>query len=222
MKRRRRSRWRGWLLALCAGGAIALFGFSGFVHQIRARTAVEAAPRADAIVVLTGGSRARLETGVRLLEAQAGARLLISGVNPAVEDAALFELLAVDEGLAACCVDLGRNAEDTLGNAAETAAWAQRHSYQTLIIVTDDYHMPRSLAELRIALPETTLIAHPVATTVMEPAGWLDHPARFSRLWVEYGKYLVVRARETLIALFGGARAPAAATAQAEDSGEPN
>src|SRR5262249_12920358 len=94
-------------------------GFWGFAESVRAPAAPP--PKADATVALTGGSLERLQTGVRLLKQGKGDRLLISGVNRDVADHELFARIDVDDRLAACCVDLGRSAEDTLGNAAETA-----------------------------------------------------------------------------------------------------
>ena len=47
-----------------------------------------------------------------------------------------------------CCVDLGFTAADTVGNARETATWAKSMGYDSLIVVTADYHMPRAMLEL--------------------------------------------------------------------------
>ncbi len=138
----------GALIALVAF----LVGFWNFAETVR-QDVEEPAP-AQAIVALTGGSLERLTTGVRLLEERKGERLLISGVNRIVTDAELLHALNADAALGACCIDVGRSAEDTLGNASETAAWAREHRYTNIILVTDDYHMPRSRAELEAALPE--------------------------------------------------------------------
>ncbi len=70
---------------------------------------------------------------------------------------------------ARCCVDLGRSAEDTLGNASETSAWAREHHYRRLILVTDDYHMPRADAELSLAMPEAQIYRYPVRTRWTDP-----------------------------------------------------
>jgi uncharacterized SAM-binding protein YcdF (DUF218 family) len=201
-----KARRLGWApritLAVVALVALAtVIGFLRFVEGVQSATP-PIAPRADAIVALTGGSRERLETGVQLLADGAGERLLITGVNPAVADETLFEVLAVEPELAECCIDLGRQAQDTLGNAAETAAWVRARSYRTLVVVTDDYHMPRSLAELRLAMPELAFIPYPVKTE-----------SGLGRMVMEYGKFVVVRARETAVALLAPARRAASAGA---------
>jgi uncharacterized SAM-binding protein YcdF (DUF218 family) len=191
---------------LIAGAIAFIAGFWNFAEQVR-RDA-EPPPQAEAIVALTGGSIERLETGVRLLKERKGERLLISGVNRVVTDQELFEVLQIDPELARCCVDLGRSATDTLGNASETAAWAREHRYRRLILVTDDYHMPRSQAELSLAMPEVEIHPYPVRTRWTDPTLWRSDVAAASRLGAEYVKYLLIRGREALIDLGRGDQEP--------------
>jgi uncharacterized SAM-binding protein YcdF (DUF218 family) len=177
-------------------------GFLQFVNRVHALQPPEAPPTAEAIVVLTGGTQGRLDTGLELLRNGAGERLLISGVNRDLSDEALHEALQINPELAACCVDLGRDAQDTLGNASETAAWAQKWGYQRVLLVTDDYHMPRSYIELRLAMPGVTLLPYPVETPWSNPTFWGSHPGAAGRMAIEYGKFLIVRLREAVIAAF--------------------
>lgn len=169
----------------------AVTGFALFVSEARSHGAIEEA-QADAVVVLTGGP-GRVSTAVTLLEAQRGARLLISGVNPGspVEDIAAAA--GASQALFACCVDVGPEAADTIGNAAETARWAASRGYDSLIVVTSDYHMPRALLELQAAMPDTRLTAYAVPA----PAPWSS--ASEARRWLtEYFKYAAVFGRERL------------------------
>jgi uncharacterized SAM-binding protein YcdF (DUF218 family) len=189
-------------------GVIAFIaGFWNFAESVRAEP--EAPPTSQAIVALTGGSMERLSTGVRLLEERKGERLLISGVNRVVtDDELLHHALDVDPALAECCIDLGRSAEDTLGNASETAAWAREHRYTRIILVTDDYHMPRSRAELSLAMPEAEIYPYPVRTRFTDPALWRSDLNAAGRLGAEYVKYLVIRGREALIDLGSNEETP--------------
>lgn len=190
------------LLMWAAIIAVAAFvlGFWQFAEDVR--QPAQAPPQAQGIVALTGGSLERLTTGVRLLEEEKGERLLISGVNRVVTDEELLDAaLDVDPDLSQCCIDLGRSAEDTLGNASETAAWARDHRYTRLILVTDDYHMPRSLAELSLAIPEAEIYPYPVRTRWTDPALWRSDLGAAGRIGAEYVKYLVIRGREALIGL---------------------
>lgn len=186
---------------LSVGACIALaVGFLQFVQRVHALQPPATPPAADAIVVLTGGTRGRLEAGLALLNDGAGERLLISGVNRNLSDEALYDALAVSAELASCCVDLGRDAQDTLGNASETAAWARRWRFSRVLLVTDDYHMPRSYIELRLAMPGVTLLPYPVETRWADPGTWGSQPGSAGRMAVEYGKFLIVRLREEVIA----------------------
>jgi uncharacterized SAM-binding protein YcdF (DUF218 family) len=195
-------RWLTWAAIIALIAFIA--GFWGFAENVREEA--EAPPQAEAIVALTGGSLERLTTGVRLLEQRKGERLLISGVNRIVTDGELYHALNVDPALGECCIDVGRSATDTLGNASETAAWAREHRYTNIILVTDDYHMPRSHAELQLALPEAEIHPYPVRTRWTDPKLWRSDLGAATRLGAEYIKYLVIRGREALIGL-GGAEA---------------
>ena len=94
-----------------------------------------------------------------LLEKGLGKRLLITGVNPASKRA--MKTLLHGGELFDCCVDLGFAALNTHGNAEEAASWVQRHHYSSLIIVTADYHMPRSMVEFGAEMPGVKLIPIP-------------------------------------------------------------
>ena len=100
-----------------------------------------------------------------------------------------------------CCVDLGFEAIDTLGNARETAQWARARGYDRLILVTADYHMPRALLELRGAMPRVQLTAYPVATEDVDARVWWKSPQSLRLMVAEYSKYLVILTREAVLDL---------------------
>src|SRR5262249_38780705 len=165
-----------------------LVGFVDFAERV-AGAAAPADPRAEGIVVLTGGP-ARIDGALQLLAEGRAHRLLISGVNPVVTRQALAS--TVGDGLRdvlACCVDLDHQAQDTVGNATEAREWADRHGFSSLIVVTSDYHMPRSMAELALAMPDKRLIAFPVSNPELHLANWWRDATTFSLLVREYGKY---------------------------------
>ena len=149
------------------------------------------APRADGIVVLTGGSN-RIDTGLRLLEAGRAPLLLVSGVSPGTDAARLARDAGIDPAEIAGRVTVGQNAISTRGNADETVPWARRAGMRRIIVVTAFYHMPRALAELRRALPEVRFYACPV---VPERSGETGRARRLELLAQEYSKFLFVSAR---------------------------
>lgn len=178
-----------------AGAALWLlvFGFVMFATKVMREDQAPSA-RADGIVVLTGG-QTRIAEAARLLAEGRGERLLISGVNPQTRGDSLQKLSGLAEEKFSCCVDLGYAALDTVGNAAETQRWAEALRYNSLIVVTASYHMPRSLAELARVMPSVRLIPHPVLPRdLRNRAWWLD--ARATRILLsEYLKYLPVAVR---------------------------
>ena len=107
---------------------------------------------ADGIVVLTGGT-SRVSDALELLAAGRGKRLLITGVNPGTTTADIAHEVPHYRRFLTCCVDLDYSALNTLGNAVETRRWALDRGFQSLIIVTSAYHMPRALAEIAHQLP---------------------------------------------------------------------
>lgn len=195
------ARRRGRSLRLAAALAAAVLaglavGFVAFAESV-SRAAPPTDARADGIVVLTGGT-ARIDGALALLAEGRAERLLISGVNPAVGRDTLAA--TVPDALRAaldCCVDVD-HARDTVENAVLARAWAEQRGFASLIVVTSDYHMPRSMAELADAMPAVTLIAYPVSNPDLDLAGWWRKPQVFSLLVREYGKYLLAEVRQLL------------------------
>jgi len=185
------------LFALLAG-ALAGFGFVRFASAVAAMSP-PAWAQADGIVVLTGGAD-RISGGVTLLAQGRAERLLISGVNPATDAAEIVGTVAGGVSLIDCCIDLDRRAENTVGNAEETAKWAIRNGFHSLIVVTSAYHMPRSLSELEQVLPDVELIPHPVAREGLRLEHWYREPGTLRLLLGEYVKYIAAEARHSVIA----------------------
>src|SRR3546814_5646529 len=89
-----------------------------------------------------------------------------------------------------CCVVLGYEADNTRGNAVETAAWMKDQGFTSLRLVTATYHMPRSLLEFRRLMPNIEIIPHPVFTEHFKRDDWWMWPGSSSLLITEYTKYL--------------------------------
>src|SRR5262249_23318436 len=100
--------------------------------------------------------------------------------------------------LTTCCIVAGHAAGSTLGNAEETAAWMKAEKFNSLRLVTADYHMPRSLLEFRRAMPATEIIAHPVFPDRVNRESWWRSPGTASLLVNEYDKYLIALFRTLL------------------------
>ena len=149
---------------------------------------------ADGIVVLTGGT-SRVTDALELLAAGSGKRLLITGVNPGTTNGDIARQ-TVDYGrLLNCCVDLDYSALNTLGNAVQTRHWALEHDFNSLIIVTSAYHMPRALAEIAHQLPDVALIPFPVVSDRLRIEPWWSNSETTKLVLSEYLKYLFAKMR---------------------------
>ena len=184
-----------WLsgLGVLVAGAVFLAGFAVFSTHVSQLATPNDPETADAIIVLTGG-QARLDAAIDLLKSGKGERLLISGVHP---DANRDDLSAVTGGgkhLFSCCVDIDHAALDTIGNAEESAKWVRSHAYDRIILVTNNYHMPRSMLEMSRLLGNAVLEPYPVVNTRLDEGRWMRQPA-LRVLFTEYNKYLLALAR---------------------------
>lgn len=206
------SRLKRWLIAACALGLLWLGGAMTYVERVE-QIPTPADTRTDAIVVLTGGA-VRMATALRLLNDSKADRLLVSGVSPSATRATLQEALSkampdaaqnstggqgIDlQLLFECCVDLGYEANDTAGNASETASWAAARGYKSVRIVTANYHMPRALVEFGYRMPGVTVVPHPVRSDAMRVEDWWQRRTATLFLLGEYSKYVAALLRVKL------------------------
>ena len=192
------ARWIGFL-TMTAGVVAALLitgGFFWFAWSIPGEE-VSLKRNADGIVVLTGAA-SRIPDAIELLAADRGKRLLITGVHRATSAREIARLTPLYSKFFTCCIDLDRSALNTFGNALEAKRWARQHNFNSLIVVTSNWHMPRAMVELAHQLPETTLIAYPVMSEKVKTEPWWSSidTARF--LFAEYLKYLFALSRMRL------------------------
>jgi uncharacterized SAM-binding protein YcdF (DUF218 family) len=195
----RSHRWPRWLFGNIA--ALMLVWLGGLVWFVLSSLSIapDHTAATDAIVVLTGG-RLRLEAGLDLLGAGRAQKLFISGVNPHVDRLALLRVAGRADSNDSRIV-LGHEADNTFGNARETAGWMQQEGYRSLRLVTSWYHMRRSLIEFERAMPDVAIVAEPVFPHAESDtwASWLE----LGSLTVsEYDKYLATLARPAIAAIW--------------------
>jgi len=165
-----------------------IIGFIVFANGMD-RERIEPAHPADGITVLTGGV-ARIEEAMKLLSEGKAKRVLITGVNRGTTLEQLKALSSQSDQYFACCVDIDKEARNTIDNATETAQWVTLNQYSSIIVVTSNYHLPRALAELERALPGVALIPYPVVDNNVHVERWWHYPGTTRLLLSEYLKYL--------------------------------
>jgi len=87
-----------------------------------------------------------------------------------------------------CCVTLGYLAVDTRSNAGEAAAWLAKNEFSSVRLVTTDWHMARTVAEFREALPPDARIVEDAVRSQPDLA----------TLFLEYNKLLAATVSQGL------------------------
>ena len=170
-------------------------GLLGFAGRVDRSTPAADPPVSDGVVALTGASDARISAAMLLLEQGKARRMLVSGVDPKASRADMRTVAQAQRRIYDCCVDLGYQATDTVGNARETAHWVDAEGYHSLILVTSDFHMPRALLELKGALPDASITPYAIRTTELDAHHWWRTKDGLRRMVLEYCKYLVILGR---------------------------
>jgi|CXWL01.1.fsa_nt_gi uncharacterized SAM-binding protein YcdF (DUF218 family) len=164
------------------------WGLQWFVQQVPQTKTNLPETSDDAIIALTGGG-GRLEYGLQLLAENKGKVLFISGVGEKVTIADILHQAPSDtrKKINDSNIILGHQAENTIGNAEEIKQWLQTSNYKKIILVTSNYHIPRSLLELSTAIPEIAITPAPVIANDNE------------LLLSEYHKYIASKLRHLFV-----------------------
>jgi hypothetical protein len=191
-RRRRRLLGLGWLRGLIFGGLLAVLiaalGFVAFASSVPAYGNDDCRlSRRDRRAHRRRFAHCRCR---RTACAGRGKRLLISGVNPTTTPEELTRVNPDFERLLDCCIDLGHDAANTIGNAVETGRWVRDRNFRSLIVVTSGWHMPRALIEIENELPDVRLIPYPVVSDRMRDEDWWSDALTVRLLLIEYVKYI--------------------------------
>ena len=143
--------------------------------------------KTDAIIALTGG-RNRISEAVKLLNKKLSNRLFISGVASGVNLKNILQTQNLHP-TPASTIELGYSAEDTIGNAQETAEWVKKNNIKSLRLVTSNYHLNRAIIEFKHFMPQVKIIAHPAYSERIENKWWTSWQT-FSLIGKEYNKLI--------------------------------
>jgi uncharacterized SAM-binding protein YcdF (DUF218 family) len=142
----------------------------------------------EGIVILTGG-KDRIQTGMALFNKLQAKRILISGVDKAVNLSVIKHKQLKGYDCIHHFTDIGYGAVNTFSNALESAVWVRNHGFQTIGLVTSRFHIPRSLWLFKKAMPETSIF--PIVVDADDSS--------FFHLLREYHKYYLTRFVSTFL-----------------------
>ncbi len=162
-------------------GLILIVWALGFVWFAAALPQPAGQVQTDAIVVPTG-SGGRIDRGLEMLSLGSAQEILVTGVDPQVRPGEFQAEYDVTDATMECCVTLGFSALDTRGNARETSEWIAEREYNSLRLVTADWHMRRAALELRGQLPQRIDVIEDAVRS--EVSLWT--------LFLEYHKFVIV------------------------------
>lgn len=156
---------------------------------------IDKTTKTEAVVVLTGG-RHRVAEAIKILNKGLAQRLFISGVSEKVSIGDI-ENKTGERILYPEYTDLGYKATNTIQNAEEIIEWLQKNHITSLRLVTSNYHIPRSLAELSAYNLPLKIIPHPVYSEKISEFWWGSWKT-FKFIAGEYNKFLFVKLRNLL------------------------
>ena len=171
-----------------------LGGFCVFAYKIN-HFAIDYHTTTDAIIVLTGG-RNRISEATKLYNDNKAKHMFISGVakDITLENIQNSQNIKIKKNK---MVEIGHNADNTVGNANETKEWIQNNGIKSIRLVTSNYHIYRSLIEFRKHLSDTKIIPHPVYSEYIEKKWWTSWQT-FWLIFKEYNKFIYTYLRRKL------------------------
>ena len=137
----------------------------------------------DGIVVLTG-DQYRIAKGIALLKNYPDKKLLISGVNKNINTIDIMKEFPNNKNFFQCCIDIGKDAKNTFENIIETFEWMKSNEFNSIIIVTSDYHVPRVKLEINRFIDNQQIFYEAVKT------GEGESILRLKKITLEYIKYI--------------------------------
>ena len=138
------------------------------------------------IVVLTGNV-GRLAVGLDLMDNNINSRMLITGVAKGVKYSDIIKNRDSKKNR----IDLGYNAQSTLGNALETALWVKERNINDFILITDNWHMPRTLLIFKASMPNREIVPYALKTVNFKFKDYLQFYNRTFFIYEEHMKYII-------------------------------
>jgi hypothetical protein len=153
------------------------------------------------IVILTGGTN-RIKEGFEIInkfdeKSKKNIKILVSGTGKGFTKLSLQKKLNSNLylKLIECCVELDGVSKDTYSNANETSKWVNKNNIKEILLITSNYHMPRSILEFNNIMPNLKILPYPIKPEQHQINEWLKSFETFSLVFIEYCKYIVANIR---------------------------
>ena len=153
------------------------------------------------IVILTGGTN-RIKDGLNIIENfgksnKNNYKILVSGTGMGFTKNSLKKKLGpnFNPQLIQCCIDLDSVSKNTFTNARETFKWANKYNIKEFILITSNYHMPRSILEFKNVMPNLKIFTYAITPEKHDIKNWLSSYQTFGLVLTEYCKYIVASLR---------------------------
>lgn len=151
--------------------------------------------KADAIVIFSGDNGFRTEVGVDLLKKGYGDYLIVSG-GKVYDDVTMAELMknhAIKLGVDENSIILENKSETTSDNAKFTKKIIEENNFESIILVTSDYHTRRAKATMEKALEDVIINGKKVEVIVRPSA-----EEKFTTRWWTSGNSVLIIISEYL------------------------
>lgn len=146
-----------------------------------------------AMVIFTGDNN-RIGEGLELSSASNIKYILISGV---ALNSSLNQIVDNYQNkktyLDNLHIELGKKATNTVGNIQETREWTLKNKFDSLILVTSNYHVPRCEILFRKKLKLKHLIIYPTFSDKFDKHQWWKSSRSIKLIFAEYHKYIACK-----------------------------
>ena len=135
----------------------------------------------DAAIVLTG-DKYRINKGLELINKNIVDNLLISGVNKNINKNLIQQKFTNSKTIFDCCIEIENISRNTFENARESYSWMKNKNFNSLIIITSNYHLPRAQLEFSRFIKKENIL-------FISSDAFLENSS-FKKLFVEYIKFI--------------------------------
>ena len=149
------------------------------------------------VVILTG-NKGRLQAGLNLMESNINSRMLISGVAKGVKHSDIITNVNIENNR----IRLGYNANNTLGNAIETANWVKEYNINNFILITDNWHMQRTLLLFNSLMPNIEILPYALNSISSDIKDYLKFNNKTFLIFKEHLKFLISHIQVLYLWLF--------------------